>query len=141
MRARRAYRLALLATALVSVVAGLLMYALDTLAGRDLASIDTRFSIRGEQPPPEDLVFVKIDDETFNELRTQFPLPRIAHANVIRNVAADGAKTIAYDVQFTEPGPDPKQDNALILAARRAGNVVLATTEVDENGQTRIFGG
>jgi adenylate cyclase len=141
MRARRAYRLGLLATALVAVVGGLLAYGFDTLSGRDLASIDTRFTIRGEQPPPEDLVFVKIDDETFNQLKSQFPLPRITHANVIRNLAADGAKTIAYDVQFTEPGPDPKQDNALILASRQAGNVILATTEVDANGQTRIFGG
>ena len=141
MRARRAYRLGLLATALVTVAAGLLAYALGGFAGQELATVDTRFSIRGEQPPPEEIVFVKIDDETFNELRSEFPLPRITHANVIRNIAADGAKTIAYDVQFTEPGPSPKQDDALIRAARSAGNVVLAATEVDAKGQTRVFGG
>jgi adenylate cyclase len=141
LRTRRAYRIGLVATAIVSVAIAVLTYALDALENADLATVDTRFSIRGEQGAPEDIVFVKIDDETFNDLRSEFPLPRITHANVIDNLAADGAKTIAYDVQFTEPGPDPKQDNALILAARRAGNVVLATTEVDEQGRTRIFGG
>ena len=141
MRARRAYRLALIATATVAVAGGVAAYGLGAFDGADLATVDQRFRIRGDQPPPEELVFVKIDDETFNELRSQFPLPRVTHADVIRNIAADGAKTIAYDVQFTEPGPDPRQDNALILAARRAGNVVLATTEVDAQGRTRIFGG
>ncbi len=141
MRARRAYRLALIATATVAVAGGVAAYGLGAFDGADLATVDQRFTIRGDQPPPEELVFVKIDDETFNELRSQFPLPRVTHADVIRNIAADGAKTIAYDVQFTEPGPDPSQDNALILAARRAGNVVLATTEVDAQGRTRIFGG
>jgi adenylate cyclase len=141
MRTRRVYRLSLLATAVITVALGLAGYAWDVLERADLSSVDDRFSIRGDQGAPDDIVFVKIDDETFNELRSQFPLPRITHANVIDNLAADGAKTIAYDVQFTEPGPDPAQDNALIESVRAAGNVVLATTEVDENGRTRIFGG
>jgi adenylate cyclase len=141
LRARRVYHRALIATAAFAVAAGLAAFGFGAFDGGDLATVDQRFSVRGEQPPPEELVFVKIDDETFNELRSQFPLPRGTHADVIRNIAADGAKTIAYDVQFTEPGPDPKQDNALILATRGAGNVVLATTEVDAQGRTRIFGG
>ena len=109
MRARRAYRLALIATATVAVAGGVAAYGLGAFDGADLATVDQRFRIRGDQPPPEDLVFVKIDDETFNELGTKFPLPRVTHADVIGNIAADGAKTIAYDVQFTEPGPDPSR--------------------------------
>ena len=42
---------------------------------------------------------------------------------------------IAYDVQFTEPSDDPDADNALIEATRAAGNVVLATTEIAEDGR------
>ena len=60
---------------------------------------------------------------------------------MIDNLKRDGAKVIAYDVQFTEPSEDPAQDNALIEAVRRAGNVVLATTEVGAGGKTRVFGG
>ena len=141
MRVRRFYRIGLVLTAIVVAVAGVASYAFDLLETEELDSVDTRFSIRGERDAPDEIVFVKIDDTTFNRLKSQFPLPRITHANVINNLAADGAGTIAYDVQFTEPGPDPKQDNALILAVRQAGNVVLATTEVGEDGSTRIFGG
>src|SRR5205085_2323305 len=46
------------------------------------------------------------------------------------------------DVQC--PGPSrygPAADNALILAARKAGNVVFGTSEVGKGGTTRIFGG
>ena len=38
-------------------------------------------------------------------------------------VADDGANTIAYDVQFTEP-TSPREDNALIRSVARAGDVV-----------------
>jgi adenylate cyclase len=51
-----------------------------------------------------------------------------------------GAKVIAYDVQFTEP-TDAADDNALIEAVARAGNLVLAATEVNAKGQTDVLGG
>ncbi len=141
LRGRRGYRVWLIAIAAGSVALTLLAYGFDTLRKTDLNSVDWRFTVRGEREAPRDIVFVKIDDATFNRLRSQFPFPRGYHADVIDNLAADGARAIAYDVQFTEPGPDPKADNRLILAVRRAGNVVLATTEVSKDGRTRIFGG
>lgn len=141
MRARRAYRTGLIATAAIAVLAGLVCLGVDAMKGADLASVDARFDVRGAQDPSQEVVVVEIDDTTFNRLRSQYPLPRILHADAIRNLSEDGAKVIAYDIQFTEPGPDPKQDNALILATRKAGNVVLATTEVSRDGKTRIFGG
>ena len=48
---------------------------------------------------------------------------------MIDHLARDGAKVIAYDIQYTEP-TDINDDNALITAVRKANNVVLATTEV-----------
>ena len=141
MRPRRIYRLLLLAAGLLSVALVLLGYGFDVLERADLSTVDTRFAVRGEREAPRDIVFVEIDDATFNHLREQFPFPRTWHADAIRNLAADGAKTIAYDIQFTEPGPDPAQDDELIETVRRAGNVVLASTEVDRKGKTRIFGG
>jgi adenylate cyclase len=141
MRTRRLYKIMLLAAGAASVALMLVGYGFDVLRRADLNTVDARFSIRGARKAPSNIVFVKIDDDTFNHLKSQFPLPRKEHANVIDNLAKDGAKTIAYDVQFTEPGPDPKQDDQLIQSVRDAGNVVLATTEVDKHGKTRIFGG
>jgi len=131
----------LLAAAAGTVALALLGYGFDVLERTELSTVDTRFDVRGERKAPRDLVFVKIDDETFNDLDTTFPLPRQLHAKVIDRVAGDGAKAIAYDVQFTEPSDDPDADDALIQSVRDAGNVVLATTEVDNKGGTKIFGG
>ena len=107
----------------------------------DLDTIDARFSVRGEQSPPADLAVVKIDDVTFDELNLQWPFPRSNHGRVITRLKEDGAKVIAYDVQFSEPSADPEQDNAFMDAARAAGNVVFATTEVGENGEPNFLGG
>ena len=59
---------------------------------------------------------------------------------MLDDLRKDGAKVIAFDVQFTEP-TDPGDDNALIDAVARAKNVVLATTEVNANGGTDVLGG
>src|SRR6185369_6968891 len=44
-------------------------------------------------------------------------------------------KVIAFDVLFTEPKPDPREDQTLADAIREAGNVILAAeqTEVDSS--------
>jgi adenylate cyclase len=85
-------------------------------------------------------VVVAIDDDTFNDLGLQWPFPRSVHARLIDRLREAGAKVIAYDVQFTEPSV-PREDSALIEAVDRAGNVVLATSEVNDVGKHRIFGG
>jgi adenylate cyclase len=54
-------------------------------------------------------------------------------------LARDGAKVIAYDVQFTEASAHPAQDDQLVASARHAGNVVMATTETTPKGETNIF--
>ena len=95
------------------------LYALDALKGLELRSVDTRFSVRGAQPQPDDLAVVAIDTKTFNKLGLQWPFPRRKHAQVLDNLRKDGAKAIAFDVQFTEQ-TDPRDDNALIDAVGRA---------------------
>ena len=104
------------------------------------SSIDARFSIRGARKPPSNLAVVGIDGPTFSELRTRFPFSRRLHAALIRRLAADGAKVIAYDVQFTEP-TQPAADSALLDAIAAARNVVLVTTEVGPGGRTDVLGG
>jgi len=118
----------------------LVAYGTNVFEDLDLSSVDARFSIRGEEAPPPDVVVVKVDDVTFGELQKRWEDFRPFHAQVIRRLSADGARVIAYDVQFTEPG-DPDEDNALIDAVGAAGNVVLATTEVGPQGETGVFGG
>ncbi len=137
---RRRRPLLLIAAGLVAVGLAVAAYGTNLLRGPELDVRDAHFSVRGPQRPPRDIVVVAIDDVTFSDLQQQWPFPRRVHARLIARLRADGAKVIAYDVQFTEP-TDPADDNALIDAIGRAHNVVLATDEVAANGEVNVLGG
>jgi adenylate cyclase len=137
---RRLRRGLFFVNALVLTGIVLAAYGIGVLDGSELDTVDARFSIRGAEPPPSDVVMVKIDDVTFGELGIRWPFPRSLHGEAIDALREAGAKVIAYDVQFTE-ATRPKEDNALITAVDRADGVVLATTEVDAGGGTNVFGG
>src|SRR3954454_18957929 len=154
MRRRRRIRLALLGlVALAAIALGLAAYYGPLLPEVELASVNARFSIRGDEGSPRDLVVVGVDDTTFSDTGLRWPFPRRVHARVIDRLRKDGAKVIAYDVQFTEAtpgrerycplvgGPVQPDDCALATATRRAGNVVFSTTEVDAKGGTNVLGG
>ena len=125
---------------MLAAAIGIVTYATDAFRGIELDTMDTRFSIRGDQVAPDDVVVVEIDDVSFSRLDEQWPFPRSLHGKLIDHLTDAGARTIAYDVQFTEP-TTRAEDNALIRAVARAGNVVLATTEVDDRGRSNVFGG
>lgn len=103
-------------------------------------TVDERFEIRGEQPVPPDVVFVAIDDASFRRLGVQWPFSRSLHARVIERLRRAGARTIVYDVQFSEPSSDRAGDRALLRAAT-ADDVILGTVEVDDDGEPAILGG
>ena len=139
MRRRRIY-FATVAT--IAALIGIGAWAVGLLGGLESDSVDQRFTIRGEVSPDSEpgLALVLVDDNTFSNLGEQWPFPRSLHATVINRLKSAGAKVIAYDVQFTEQ-TERREDNALIVAVMRAGNVVLSTTEVDEQGRGNVFGG
>ncbi len=139
-RWRRLRAALFLTVAALAVGLGLVAYGTDVFESMELDTIDARFSVRGNQPPPKDVVVVAIDDVTFDDLQQQWPFPRSMHGKVLDRLRADGAKVVGYDVQFTEPTTN-REDNALIDAVARAKGTVLATTEVDAKGQANVFGG
>ena len=89
----------------------------------------------------EGRVVVGIDENTFDDLQTTWPFPRRLHAEMIDRLREAGARQIVYDVQFTEPSPRPRDDQALFAAVDRADGIVLATGESDARGRTRVLGG
>ena len=145
-RSRRRLHVALfLGVGLAATGLGLLAYGTNVFRELELDTVDARFSIRGERKPPSQIAVVAIDDITFSNFNSRqenvrYPFPRRYFAKVIDRLAADGAKVIAYDIQFTEQ-TDPANDNALVESVAKAENVVLATTEVDALGRTNVFGG
>jgi adenylate cyclase len=143
---RRRKTALLIAVASLAVAVGLLTYATGLLGRTEQQTLDARYSIRGRQRVPSDILQVQIDDTTLRELRrlklhSEFPFPRRYDARVIDRLRADGARVIAMDIQFTQP-TDAADDEALAGAIERAGGkVVLGTTEVARNGETDVFGG
>ncbi len=131
---------ALLLAAALAAAAGAVSYAADAWPRLENDTVDMRFSVRGTDPTPHDVAIVAIDDRTFSALGLRWPFPRRLDGDVIRILHADGARAIAYDVQFTEPS-DPKDDLSLFRAVGAARHVVLATTEVNRSGQTDVLGG
>jgi adenylate cyclase len=136
----RRLALSLFGVSAVLVALVLAATAAGVLDGVEQDTIDGRFSVRGGHGAPAEIVIVRIDDVTFDALDLQWPFPRSVHAQLIDRLRAVGARVIAYDVQFTEQ-TDPGSDEALVLATGRAGNVVLATTEIGPGGGTGVFGG
>ncbi len=155
----RQLRLVLLAiVALGSTGLALIAYETDLLRSLELSTVNTRFSIRGRQRPPANIVLVEIDEQTFDQLGLQWPFPRRAHARVIEDIARDHPKAIAYDVQFSEasacplaangtqppPGRCPQarsDETALLTALNNAeGRTVMAATETEGTGKMRFLG-
>ncbi|MEA2355802.1 MAG: adenylate cyclase [Solirubrobacteraceae bacterium] len=144
-RARRRVLLLLAVGAWMTALV-LVAYATNALRSQELNSVHARFTIRGKQAPPKDVVIVEVDDSTFSNIQdVQWPYPRSYHARVIDRIVADHPKAIAFDIQVTERSKDGSQDEALatsIYDATQAGvPVVLDTTETDNRGGTRILTG
>jgi adenylate cyclase len=138
--------LLLVVAAVLAASIGMLAYATHLLRRTELQTIDTRFSVRGKQASPSDVVLVGIDNTTINEMRnheikTELPLPRRYDAKVVEHLLHAGAKVIAMDMEFASE-TDPLDDNALIEAIEKAhGKTVLAAADIGKGGSVPVLGG
>lgn len=136
----------LIGVGVLAVGLGLLADTTHLFRRTEQQTIDARFSIRGPERAPANIVLVNIDNATLAELerrhlQSEFPFPRRYDARVIDRLRQAGAKVIAVDMQFTQQ-TDATDDNDLIEAVGRAhGRVVLATTEVGPHGETEVLSG
>ena len=129
----------LLLAALAAACAGIGAHVTGALERLELDSVDLRFSLH-EPSPPDDIVVVAVDDVTFDELGLQWPFPRSYYGRAVRRLHAAGAREIVLDIQFTEE-TKLREDLALYNGIARAGGAVLATSETDGHGRTKVLGG
>ncbi|MBN2147649.1 MAG: adenylate/guanylate cyclase domain-containing protein [Anaerolineales bacterium] len=110
----------------------LVQWAAPDWAGRiEALTIDGRFRLRGVEQPQQPVVIVALDEASFQilgdlegeNIRTW---PRGRWAELVNKIAAYQPRIIALDVIFDTPGWDAGGDEALALAMRQAGNVILA---------------
>lgn len=65
-------------------------------------TIDFRFNVRGTRAPRAPVKLIMVDDKSLKEVG-QWPWPRSIHAQIIRQLKADGVKDVFYDIVFSEP--------------------------------------
>jgi adenylate cyclase len=146
LRGQRRKTVGLLMVAVLAAGFGVIAHATSLLRRSELQTVDARFSIRGTQRPPANVVLVEIDPATLQELTrlhmpSEFPFPRRYDAKVLDRLREAGARAIAMDLEFTHE-TDRADDNALIEAVGRAhGKAVLAATEIGARGTTQVLGG
>lgn len=94
---------------------------------------DFWFQIRGEIPPPSDVVIVAMDEESYRNLKlpTNAPWPRRLHANLLEKLAHDGARSVTFDILFEDPGRDgPEVDAAFARAMKMLPTTIGAEVNV-----------
>ncbi len=122
--------------------------AFGLLDGLELNAVNWAFQRRGGQPPYGPAIIVAIDDDSLSITGLQWPWPRTYLAQIVDRLAAGGAKAIAFDVFFFEPGAlgSPAtytvQGDALTEIAKQFGVTtpdLIARNGLDGNG--RVCGG
>jgi adenylate cyclase len=108
----------------ITVILTTVIYALkiDFFNSIDLKLKDVRFRTRGDVEPDKRVVIVAIDEKSINELG-RWPWDRRVIAKLIENLNSYGAKTIAFDIIFSESS-NPESDKALTDAIQKNGNVI-----------------
>lgn len=93
----------------------------------ELLTVDLRYRILPghgiEKKPP--VTVVALDQNSIKEIG-RWPIPRGYYTTILENIYRDGAKGVLMDMDFSSVGPDPEQDERLVLSVRQAGTVVLA---------------
>jgi adenylate cyclase len=110
----------------IALITFLLGSGTDYLTGLETSlGLDTLFRIRGQRPPPTEVVVVAMDEASENQLGVGQDLTRWRgfHAGLIRELQRQGAALIVFDLQFIASHPD--HDPAFAKAMREAGNVLL----------------
>jgi CHASE2 domain-containing sensor protein len=140
---RRTARLAAGLAAIVGIAAALLAYAVrfEPLQKLELRTVDIRFGLRGARPPDPKLALVAIDDRTVSrmpQILTSQGALRQLDARVLRIVAAGRPAAIVEDLEFVSGGPGTAALSSAIEATHTP--VVLATSRIDNDGNTTLFG-
>ena len=138
----RARLVPLLLVALICTGIAVFIYAASLLQALEGSTINTRFTVRGKQAVPKNLIIVEIDPKTFQDLNKQFPFPRAVDGKAIGEISAQHPAAIAVDVQLSEPSTLGQNDDiALLRAVENAhGKVIFSATEATSGGNVAFVG-
>src|SRR5438270_13221428 len=100
---KRLRTLLLVLVAAFATALGIVAYGTHLFRSLELSTVNTRFSIRGNEKAPKDIVIVGIDSQSFSEVNKQWPFPRAVEARLLNHIAAGHPKAVGFDVVFSQP--------------------------------------
>jgi signal transduction histidine kinase/CHASE2 domain-containing sensor protein len=107
-----------------------LLSGLGFLSGVERQAVDALFRARGPRNADPRVIVIAIDDAAVVRAAERtgrgWPLPRRYYTRAVQKLQSMGAKTIAFDVLFSEPGPNSAEDAELARICRAAGNIAQA---------------
>ena len=121
--APRAWRRDDVAVALVLALLAFVSAAGSWLWRADRLVYDAGLSL-WSRPPADDVLIVAIDDASIEAIG-RWPWRRGVHATLLQRLAEARPRAIVLDLLLSEPDPDPKQDEVLAAALRRAAPVLM----------------
>ena len=118
------YGLRKLVIAIIAVVLVILVFNfVDVFKSFELQVLDFLIAWKGQSLANDNVVLVKVDDETVAELG--WPLSRIYYADLVKKLNTYGAKVIAFDFLFNDRTPDTFiEDSTLVYTIDEAGNII-----------------
>lgn len=121
--------LLLTGVAAVSLLVGIVMYALGALQPLQNAAIDESFTLAGTHAAAPGIVIVAVDDYTLQRIDSQLPVPRSYYARVLDILHAAHPELIGLDLQFIGVSAHRDQDRALLSAFARDGPVLVSVSD------------
>ena len=99
---------------------------------------DSLISLNNE-PPPEDIVIVAIDQKSIDGMGRFSRWSRNDHARLLDKLTEYQARVVAYDVFFDEGDPNDLDDSALISAVKNNGKVVMPVIIGERNNRGQLL--
>lgn len=113
-----------------------IFFRLDFVEIIDLKIMDLFYKLRGRINIKPDVVVIGIDEYSLSALEVEgdtWPWDREVYGKLLEKVFEDGAKVVAFDVSFTEPGAE-ETDSYFASTLLMYQNVVLGTYLINEKG-------
>ncbi|OQA40943.1 MAG: putative diguanylate cyclase YcdT [Candidatus Omnitrophica bacterium ADurb.Bin314] len=85
---------------------------------------DIFLKAQGDSPVSPDIVYIGIDRKSLQSVK-QFPWPKRYYAAMARILREWGAKTVVFNLFFSQAGDSQEDNEALLAEFKRSGNIYL----------------
>ena len=122
--------------ALVSVLIALVVFVASRIP--PISTAESRFSdilltqFQGERPVSEDIVVVKITEDTLAQFPYRSPLDRGFLAEIIQKILDSNAKALGIDILIDQPSEGEKDAKLLSVLSAAKGRAFLATAALED---------